>query len=222
MSTQHWSPNHFLKRIIFSLLAGTVPATYASFGAGISIAFCPNIFGPLPWNQILFAETAFYLGAWRNPYVYGTSIGLDRPMASILNDVKAALNPNGTALAGWTLGTTLQPCAGYNAVTPGRPTSSIFPGGFPGITCGDGYTAPALSRVLWGGISQIVLTGFSLGGSLPVQLRELRTANNMDFTCDISPRPSVCCSTIVLLTLWRASQHASALHSPQYFVTPPQ
>lgn len=177
-------------RIIDNNFTGTVPAGYSAFGSGVSIAYNPNLFGPLPWNVVVYPESVYYNYAWRSPYLYGTSIGMDRPMALVLADIKAAANPGGSALSGWQLGVTSQPCMGWSSATAGRPTTGLYPSGFtPGITCNDVYSGPALTRVAYGGIAGLSLANTALGGQLPVQLRELRTASTIDFTCALGPSP---------------------------------
>lgn len=179
----------FTARRVSCVPAGTVPATYSLFSTnGISICHCPNLFGPLLWNITIYPEYLYWSSAWRNTYLLGTSIGNDRPLAAILGDIRAAVNPSGTALAGWTFGSTLNPCAGYSAVTPGRPTSSLYPSGFPYISCNDVYAGVALTRVVYGGVYSLSLSGVNLGGTVPSQLRDLRSTIVIDLTCAV-PHP---------------------------------
>lgn len=107
------------------------------------------------------------------------SIGLDRPMWSILADIKAALGPAG--LPSWNLQpTSVQPCPTWTGQQTGRPTTGQT---LAGIVCRDTTAPVGLMRLVYGGISTLLLPNTVLNGTLPTQLRELRTTTSIDLTC---------------------------------------
>jgi hypothetical protein len=114
--------------------------------------------------------------------LYGTSIGLDRPLASILADVKAALDPSGAVLTSW-ITNAVQPCPPWvstNGNNPGQSDASPGYGrAFAGVTCDEWDGAVVSSTSNLGGLLSLILTGTSLNGTLPDQLRELRTATQV-------------------------------------------
>ena len=154
-------------------LAGSVPASYASFKA-ISLAFNPLLVGPLPANVTLAMPSALPPSSGGPAaYLYGTSIGLDRPAHDILQDMRAALDPSGQVLT-WG---GLNPCLPYGT----QSDASVAAGqGWNGVVCKDTYSPS--TKAGEGGISSVWLTFPSanatapLQGSVPLQLRELRTA----------------------------------------------
>ena len=202
--------------------SGTLPTTYTSL-SWVSVAYNPALVGVLPtrftssklfaWSEYSrgFFSMAFALNgqgygygpSGNNPgygtgYLYGTSIGLDRPLVQILLDIKAALDPNGAVLSSWN-SSHLQPCrpwtydgstAGQNAASPvaGKSWKYIS---FNNANefCQDMQAANFLvytsasttvtntARV--GGIAGLWLSGLGLNGTLPAQLQELRTASQI-------------------------------------------
>ena len=77
--------------------------------------------------------------------MYGTSIGLDRPLASILLDIKAALDPRGAVLSSWNA-SQLQPCRPWTT-SPGTigqlVTSPGYGGGWRYISTSSAVTSSA-------------------------------------------------------------------------------
>lgn len=99
----------------------------------------------------------------------GSSIGLDRPLPNILYDMRYQLDPSGRSLV-WNTYTSLQPLAPYG----GQPVGRMATGGsFTGVTCADSATVPTYS---------LSLRARNLIGSIPVQLRELRTTTWIDLS----------------------------------------
>ena len=134
---------------------GVVPSSYTSLN-WVALSYNPGLVGALPagfTNAKLFAWTSntagyysfWYVyiagygvtyggppsysdsGGWGTGFLYATSIGLDRPLASILLDIKAALDPSGAVLGSWNASQS-QPCRpwtsspgviGQNAALPG-------------------------------------------------------------------------------------------------------
>jgi hypothetical protein len=226
--------------------SGTMPASYASL-AFIAIAYNPLLVGALPagvnssklyawsgnlngfyaWSAANVITTSGQAPLYSTGYLFGTSIGLDRPLPSILSDLRAALDPGGAVLATWNA-SLVQPCPPWypagttlTAGTAQRPSSPGYGAWLPGLfkpgtaatinsycqeyyagvaatadavpytnTAATTYTAltnPTFLPVtpvttilpnaaLVGGISALVLNGLGLSGTVPVQLRELRTS----------------------------------------------
>ena len=204
-----------------NLFAGTVPAAYASL-SWIAIAYNAQLFGPLPQliNTTKLRAWSGYLntfGAWSagnvlnvygmapvysSGYLYGTSIGLPRPLRDILLDIKSALDPNGTVLASWNTSNGLQPCRpwvtnngaypGQSAASPGYGRSWMFvstpAGGKSADFCQDVGSYPYVSASpfitvrnlqLAGGVSALWLPGLGLNGSMPCALGDLQTASSI-------------------------------------------
>jgi hypothetical protein len=223
--------------------SGSVPPSFASL-SWVALAYNPLLVGALPAgvnSSKLFAwsgnlngfyaytvanviSTAGLAPTYSTGYLYGTSIGLDRPLPSILSDLRAALDPAGVVLGRWNA-SLVQPCppwypTGITALagTGQRPASPGYGTWLPGVSkpggnttvsyCQDYYagsmtiasvpftltaaatytaltnptfsaTTPAMllppNARLAGGVSALVLNGLGLNGTLPVQLRELRT-----------------------------------------------
>lgn len=85
--------------------SGTLPWTYSNFNL-LYLSYNPLLTGPLPPGQALwYGDTGSYLR--------GTSIGLPRPLAYILMDIKAALDPTGSILPDWDIRQSVQPCPAY-------------------------------------------------------------------------------------------------------------
>lgn len=62
-------------RLTDNQITGTVPVSLASFGS-VGLAYNPMLFGPLPWNVSVFAETMTVLGVSASRYVYATGCGI--------------------------------------------------------------------------------------------------------------------------------------------------
>ena len=208
-----------------NLFIGSVPPSYASL-SWLCLAYNPQLVGAPPagvngsklfaWSA---AQTGFY--AWSYVYaatacplcgmppsqagagsgtgfLYGTSIGLDRPLASILLDIKSGVDPSGAALSSWNA-SQLQPCRPWSNAGVAPFQSALSPGygrgwkyvSTSGVTgsaeyCQDWqsgayyvYTSPtayATNTQPVGGVAGLWLSNVSLSGTLPVQLQELRTA----------------------------------------------
>ena len=205
--------------------SGSVPASYTQF-AWIALAYNPLLVGALPpgFNSAkLYAWSAYYsgffswwyvytagAGGWYGtpPYystgygtgfLYGTSIGLDRPLVSILLDIKAAVDPGGAVLSAWNA-SHLQPCRPWGYSTSVQSSTSPVAGkswtyiSTTGVAnsaeyCqdwqGSGYdvyqspTTYSTNAAQAGGISALWLRGLGLNGTLPVQLQELLTASQV-------------------------------------------
>lgn len=137
--------------------------------------------GALPWNVTVYPEYLNIGGTNANRYIYGTSLGLDRPLPSILSDIRAAVNPSLSVLGtAWPLATSNQWCPTYS----GQPTGRLGTGSastWLGLSCVDAYSGvSATTRVVYSGTTTLSLGGQALGGTLPVQLRELRYASYID------------------------------------------
>ena len=203
---------------------GSVPATYASL-AWLAMSYCPGLIGALPTGLTsakLFAYSASLNGYYALSYatggsggaafgmppssagagsgsgwLYGTAIGLDRPLASILLAIAAAADPGGAVLgAAWTApspGTLVQPCRAWSngSAAPAQLVSSpVLGAGWRYISaagaefCQDWLVAAntqldgtsAVNQQPTGGISALFLVSLGLAGAPPVELRELRTA----------------------------------------------
>lgn len=103
----------------------------------------------------------------------GSSIGLDRPMGAILNDIANALDLSRTFLFDWV---GVQPCpTTASGQTPNSLTWGVA-GAWTGITCNDDTTNKE------GGISTISLNSFGFTGSIHTALRDLRTLRNGYFS----------------------------------------
>ena len=215
-----------LKLAVFdNQLSGVVPSTFSSLAA-LALAFNPELVGSLPpgvnttnlqgWTGTALAPCASASAApppgTGTGCLFGTSIGLDRPLLNILLDIKAAVDPSGAVLSRWN-SSAYQPCPpwtgqsaaspGYGRWLPGLFKPSVF--GAPTGTsyCQDIGTTPTpphlytsattldvlfnpagssgaavalpVNTALAGGISILSLNGLGLSGSVPVQLRELRS-----------------------------------------------
>lgn len=147
--------------------SGTVPVSLANIG-NVALSYNSLLFGTLPWNVTISPDFLFIGGGWGNRFLTGTSIGLDRPMASILGDVRAAVNPDGATLASWGLGGNVQPCWQYSGQPSGRLTTGSV---WLGVGCGDTYSGVGFYRQVFGAVSSISLSGRALGGSLPSVVR---------------------------------------------------
>jgi hypothetical protein len=199
--------------------SGTVPASYASL-SWLALAYNPLLVGALPMGvntSKLFAWSgyngAFYpwssaavttnqgsAPAFSTGYLYGTSIGLDRPLVSILLDIKAAVDPSGAVLSAWSA-SQLQPCrpwqsgiASYQGQWSGSP---VYGSGWRYVStltsvagsaeyCQDVGSSPntsptttAANAALAGGVAALWLQGLGLNGTLPCALGQLRTATTV-------------------------------------------
>ena len=215
------------------------PALYGAFPAGLvtstqnklqawstygTAGFYSYAWGANPASSGTIASTYLQAPTYSTGLLFGTSIGLDRPLATILLDLKAALDPGGTVLRSWN-SSTMQFCPPYQTYsTPGqRSTQPGYGRWLPGLFqpssygattgtsyCNDygitpskpfvySYTSPPTIQQLAnplgsatdytstipqtaatvGGISALCLNGLGLSGTLPVQLRELRTTTNI-------------------------------------------
>ena len=165
--------NAFQVDICDNLFSGTVPASWSVAGYYLSLAMNPLLVGTAP-----ALPTAW--GGNCGGYTYfGTSIGLDQPMAYILANVSAALDPSGAILPSWRTGS-VQPCVWASQPgglpTSGQPRLGYGGAGYLGITC-----------ATTGAVSTLVLNPVTpLNGTIPVELYKLKTATS------INVRPLVC------------------------------
>ena len=154
----------------------------------------------LPRARATRAQPNAYGSGYGTGFLYGTSIGLDRPMVSILLDIKASLDPTNAALGSWR-STDLQPCRAWygqgastapQAPKAWRYVSTAYTSGVLGEYCQDwlpvqspsffvalSATSTTSNTLPVGGLSALYLVALSLKGTLPVQLRELRTATQI-------------------------------------------
>ena len=231
-----------------NLLTGTIPPSYSAF-SWIAVAYNPLLVGALPSGLVTntmnklqawatYGSGGFFSNTWNSGnvyytyiqaprystgYLFGTSIGLDRPLAAILMDMKAAMDPGGTVLAAWN-STTMQFCPpwlasggnpGQQASSPGygRWLTGLYKPDSAGAATGTSYcldygllpTAPHIytangavtplgnplgssaagsstlpqNAALTGGVSAVSLMALGLTGTMPLALRELRTATNV-------------------------------------------
>jgi hypothetical protein len=173
--------------------------------AWLALAYNPQLVGPLPdgfttsklyaWsghfqtynNAASVATTASYGNAptYGSGLLYGTSIGLDRPLVDMLREVQAALDPTNTSTLAASWGSThLQPCAPWKSLGSNNvgqaSTSLAFGRAWTGVMCQDTVAMNlGVSPTSMGGVGDLVLFNMSLQGTLPVQLRELRTASTI-------------------------------------------
>lgn len=88
----------------------------------------------------------------------GSSIGLDRPLPYILNDVRNGLDPTGRVLTNWNITAGLQPCS-YGGPA-GRMATGVA---WTGLACSDfNVSMPGCT---------LSLSGRTLNGSVPTQAR---------------------------------------------------
>lgn len=79
-----------------------------SSGSWFAFSHNPGIYGAVPAGWTSAALTA----CWGAYWYQGTSIGLDRPIFAILQDVAAALDPQGLVLpSAWNFTKSLVPCS---------------------------------------------------------------------------------------------------------------
>jgi hypothetical protein len=186
-----------------NLFSGAVPSAYTGL-LWVALAYNPLLVGQLPaafTKAKLWAWSAYYNAfavstntlssptygeapTYGTGVLYGTSLGLDRPLVTILRDIQAALDPTGAALRTWGAAH-WQPCPPWlssngayisqNSSTPGYGRSWL------GVACGewDGLPMSATSQL---GGAGLALLGAGLTGTVPVQLRELRTAATIALT----------------------------------------
>jgi hypothetical protein len=229
-----------------NLLSGTIPPAYSAF-SWIAVAYNPLLVGALPsgmvsntvnklqawatyvggfysytWNSGNVYTTYIQAPTYSTGYLFGTSIGLDRPLAAILMDLKAAMDPGGTVLTGWN-STTMQFCPPYLAhsipgqqaslpgygrwltglfkpsaagalsgtsycldygITPPVPhiytaNGAVTPLGNPLGSATAGSSTLPQNAALTGGVSAVSMMALGLTGTMPLALRELRTARNV-------------------------------------------
>ena len=211
-----------------NLFSGSVPATYTAL-SWVAVAYNPSLVGVLPAGLAaagkLFAWSAyqcdFFSWTWASAaggrqgfgyppsrenngygtgWLYGTSIGLDRPLANILLDIRAAVDPTGAVLGSWN-SSQLQPCRPFsrdggstfaqNAASPGYgqswryvSTTNVLNSAeycqdlqAVGSTSSTSPTASVENTQLTGGLAGLWLFGLALRGTLPAVLQELRTAS---------------------------------------------
>jgi hypothetical protein len=234
--------------------SGTVPPSYASL-SWLAIAYNPLLVGALPagvTSSKLFAWSANLNGfySWLSAYaaagtptygfppsqasvgygtgfLYGTSIGLDRPLVSILLDIKAAVDPSGSVLSAWNA-SQLQPCRPWVSQTtlPVQSSSSPVYGRSWAYVSAAGaeycqdwqaglfyvYTSPtvfATNTAPVGGIAALWLSGLALNGTLPAQLQELRTASAISLSRNLlsGTLPSEWCACV---RVWAVRQRVHA------------
>jgi hypothetical protein len=160
----------------------------------------------------------YYFGwypSYGSGFFYGTSLGLDEPLYVLLRRIAAALDPSGTLLPSWANG--IQPClptwgSGQRSTSPGfgQAWVGVAPycvdgayAGSPFATTGYiqgptdiyGWQAGSnLPQFATGGITQITLTGLGLNGTLPADIRLLRTLTILDLSqhpCGVGPARDV-------------------------------
>jgi hypothetical protein len=175
-----------------------VPAALTSL-AWLALAYNPLLYGDLPAafsTSKLYAWSAYHqayysaasvnsvasYGApprYGSGVLYGTSLGLDRLMVSILRDAQAGLDPSNTsALAASWGGVHLQPCAPWGSANanPGQQSSSAgFGRAWLGVMCDEWDLSINAVSAKYGGLSDLNLglTSPTLTGTMPVQLCEL-------------------------------------------------
>ena len=108
---------------------------------------------------------------------FGTSLGFNQPVYSVLQAAAAVLDPGGALGPGWHTG--LQPCPPWSFYRGGvwynQSVSSVAYGGsWTGVTCQDWCSTSSYSGVI-GGVSAIAPVGLGLNGSVPSVLSNLTT-----------------------------------------------
>jgi hypothetical protein len=184
-----------------NLHTGTVPASYASLSA-IALAYNPGLVGTLPatfttaklqaWSAYfgLYYSAAFVASQGSSYGVapthgsgilYGTSIGLDRPLIDILRDAQAALDPSNTSALAASWGSThLQPCAPWKSTRTTYPGQVVTLAGYGrswvGVACNDDALTAARRLA---GIDTLLLSSSSLTGVVPCALNQLKTISSI-------------------------------------------
>jgi hypothetical protein len=109
--------------------------------------------------------------------LYGTSLGLNRSMISILRDVQPAVDPTNVALRLSWGGAHLQPCAPWSsglAANPGQlNTSTGYGRAWRGVTCADWDGSTIVATAKYSGLSDLDIDGLGMVGTIPVALCEL-------------------------------------------------
>jgi hypothetical protein len=160
------------------------------------MAYNPLLFGALPAafsTSKLYAWSAYHqayysaasvnsvasYGApprYGSGVLYGTSLGLNRSMVSILRDAQAGLDPNSVALQpSWGIWH-VQPCAPWgsaNAYPGQRNTSTGYGRSWLGVTCTEWDLTINAVTAQYGGLSDLDVDGLGMVGTIPVQLCEL-------------------------------------------------
>jgi hypothetical protein len=194
-----------------NLLVGTVPSTYASLSA-IALAYNPYLVASLPsglttlklraWSATfdqyfpaydLSSAASYGAANYGTGVLRGTSLGHDRPVVHILRDILAALDPTKSSLltASWR-STDAQPCPPWTTIDSKNPTQlNTTPGygaSWLGVVCGESYTTATpvtLSVPPFAGIVALNLDAMGLSGTLPLQLRELRTLTTLSLVRNV-------------------------------------
>ena len=157
-------------------------------------------------GMITYGLYAGWYPSYASGFYYGTSLGLDEPLYVLLRRIAAAFDPTGTLLPSWASG--IQPClptwgSGQRSTSPGfgQAWVGVAPycvdGTYAGNPMGGAATGPTggvaggawgwqagSSGTQWatGGIGQLTLTGLGLNGTLPDDLRLLRTVSVLDLS----------------------------------------
>ena len=182
---------------------GTVPQAYTAF-SWVTLSYNPQLVGALPsgfapsstvtklrawsgYNNLYYTAAQVFVGGangaaptYGSGILFGTSIGLDRPLASILMDVKAGLDPTGV-LTSWN-SSLVQPCPPWlsgNSYPSQVTTSPGYGRSWTGVTCGDWDGAVVTSTSNLGGMRALAFSGLNLQGTLPDVLRELRSLSQL-------------------------------------------
>jgi hypothetical protein len=183
-------------------LASVGSATYQ-----ITMPFPPTSAQVKP-GRVGWPSDGLYTGwypSYGTGFHYGTSIGLDEPLYAILRRIAAALDPTGTLLPSWQASSTAlaQPClpsfgGGQRSSSPGYGQSWVGVAAYcvDGTFAGNPFAGLAKNpandwgwivgnyRPQWatGGIGQLTLTGLGLNGTLPDDIRLLRTMTYLDLS----------------------------------------
>ena len=184
--------------VVDNNITGTVPPSYSSL-SWLAAAYNPFLYGAWPSSVPVAGLISAVNGSsaystspggvtTTSPVVpsagagcgFGTSIGLDAPLYTILQSVAAALDPSGSLLPSWRTG--WQPCPPYSVTVAQGAGGTMYGKAWAGVTCADGPSNACTSSNIVGGASQVKLNGLGLNGTLPAALLQLRMMTSLDLS----------------------------------------
>ena len=99
-------------------------------------------------------------------------------MYTTLKALAAALDPSGAVLTSWK---GWQPCPPYNRNIAQNSSSPMYGSSWTGVACQDSPSSCSASTMV-GGVTQLLLTGLGLNGTLPCALSGLSTLTSIDLS----------------------------------------